>query len=131
MTKSTFRDLIAWQRAFDLCIAVYEFSESFPRHECFALTEQIRKAAVSVPSNIAEGRGRGSWRDYRRFLLHARGSLFEIQTQALIATKLGFVTAADAERLVTDSEHVARLINGLLRYLNRNGPTRYSPHATR
>jgi four helix bundle protein len=131
MSKSTFRDLLAWQRAFELCVAVYEFSECFPSSERFSLTEQIRRAAVSVPSNIAEGRGRGSWRDYRRFLLHARGSLFEVQTQALIAAKLGFTSAADAEKLVTVSEHVARLINGLLRYLNRNAPTRYSPHATR
>jgi four helix bundle protein len=131
MSKSTFRNLIAWQKAMDVCVAIYEITERFPANQRFGLTDQMCRAAVSVPSNIAEGRGHGSWRDYRRFLLHARGSLYELQTQVLIATRLGYVRDKESERIVTDSEHVARMINGLLRYLNRNDPTPYSLRPTR
>ena len=83
MQESTYRQLIAWQKAVDLCVSLYEFADSFPRAERFALTSQLRRAGVSVPSNIAEGRGRGTPREYRRFLLQARGSLYEIETQTM------------------------------------------------
>src|SRR5437899_5417247 len=75
MIESTYRTLVAWQRSVELAIYVYEVTKRFPAYERFCLTQQLRRAAVSVPSNIAEGRARGSRRDYRRFLLQARGSL--------------------------------------------------------
>jgi len=92
----TFRDLIAWQKAMLLCNCVYALSASFPDSERFGLTSQIRRAVVSIPSNIAEGYGRRRKQDYLRFLDIARGSLFEVETQLELAGQLQFV---DLERL--------------------------------
>jgi len=93
----SYRDLIVWQKAMDMVTLVYRVSADFPPSEQFALTNQIRRAAVSVPSNIAEGYGRRSRTDYIRFLRIASGSLYELQTQLQIAQNLNF----------TESEHVA------------------------
>ena len=104
----SFRDLIAWQKAIDLCQRVYEVSQCFPADERFGLVAQIRRAAVSVPSNIAEGYGRGQKLDYVRFLRVARGSLFEVETQLLLAVRLGFANG--------DS---VGLVSGLVREVDR------------
>lgn len=85
---SSFRDLIAWQRAVEMCVAIYAASSSFPPAERFGLTSQIRRAAISVPSNIAEGYGKGSRAEYVQYLYHARGSNSEVETQIVIARKL-------------------------------------------
>lgn len=87
----SFRDLIAWQRAMGLCKAVYDLSTGFPDSERFGLTAQIRRAAVSIPSNIAEGYGRNRKMDYLRFLDMARGSLCEVETQLLLVQELGWL----------------------------------------
>jgi four helix bundle protein len=129
--NSNYRQLIAWQKAIDLCVALYEISESFPRAELYGLTSQLRRAGVSVPSNIAEGRGRGSSRDYRRFLLHARGSLFEIETQTEIAARLRFIARAEADAVLEQVAEVVRVINGLLKYLDRKLAARCSPPPAR
>ena len=126
MQKSTYRQLIAWQEAVDLCVSLYEFTDSFPRAERFALTSQLRRAGVSVPSNIAEGRGRGTPREYRRFLLQARGSLYEIETQTIIAQRLRFIKRDEAEAILELAAEVIRVINGLLRYLSRKLAARCS-----
>lgn len=89
MSKSH-RDLIVWQKALSLVKATYQLTSSFPKQEIFGLTSQIRRAAVSVPSNIAEGYGRRSDGDFARFILISRGSLLELETQLLIAKDLGF-----------------------------------------
>ena len=86
----SFRDLIAWQKSMDLCKAIYALSSLFPDSERFGLTAQIRRAAVSVPSNIAEGYGRNRTHDYMRFLDIARGSLCEVETQLMLAKELGW-----------------------------------------
>ena len=112
-----YRDLVAWQRAGDLVVAVYQASERFPTDERFGLTAQIRRAAVSVPSNIAEGWGRQSKGEYAQFVRYARGSLYEVETQILLAQRLGFVGDAGAEAVLTPSAHVARLLRGLARHL--------------
>jgi four helix bundle protein len=101
----------------DLVGLVYRFAECFPPAEKYGLTSQIRRAAVSVPSNIAEGRGRGSDRDYRSFVLRARGSLYEIETQAVIASRLGYVSKEEADRLVDAVCEACRIVNGLIRDL--------------
>ena len=81
-----YKDLLTWQRAIDLCIEVYRATDDFPDHEIFKLTAaQLRKSAYSVPSNIAEGEGRVTWGERRQFLSQARGSLFELETQLIIA----------------------------------------------
>ncbi|MFY9748005.1 MAG: four helix bundle protein [Acidobacteriaceae bacterium] len=89
MAKS-YRELIVWQRAVELSVALYELTRSFPREEIYGLTSQLRRAGVSAASNIAEGWGRGTRADYRNFLCVARGSALEVQTQLVIAGRLGY-----------------------------------------
>jgi four helix bundle protein len=85
---TSFKDLTVWQRAVQMSVAIYKFTASFPSSEQFGLTNQLRRAAVSVASNIAEGYGKSTKGEYIQFLGHARGSVFEIQTQLVIATEL-------------------------------------------
>jgi four helix bundle protein len=94
--KSSYRDLRIWKERVDLALAVYRASAGFPKHEVYGLASQMRRAAVSVPSNIAEGKGHSSNGDFGRFLLHARGSLLELQTQIVIAQGLQYMTHEDA-----------------------------------
>ena len=110
---------MAWQRAISLAVEVYTISKTFPSDEQSGLTEQIRRSAVSVPSNIAEGRGRGSARDYRRFLHQARGSLYEIDTHIMLAKQLGYCTAADVSRIEIAIADTARPLQGLISSLDR------------
>ncbi|HEV7921561.1 MAG TPA: four helix bundle protein [Thermoanaerobaculia bacterium] len=121
MTEYGFRSLVAWQKAMDFVDAVYEFSESFPASEKYGLTRQIRQAAISIPSNIAEGRGRGTPRDYGAFVLRGRGSLYEVETQALIASRRGFASTKDTDKLLELSAEACRIINGLIT-IGRNEP---------
>ena len=117
MPLQSYRDLIAWQRAIDLAEAAYRKSEDFPKHEIYGLTAQLRRAAVSIPSNIAEGQGRRSTKDFLNFLGIAYGSLCEVETQITIAIRLSYISKADAEELFQLSAEVGRLINGLTRSL--------------
>ena len=119
MNESTYRTLVAWQRAMDLAVAVYNFSKTFSSDERFSLVQQIRRSAVSVPSNIAEGRGRGSDGDYRRFLHQARGSLYEIETHAALSELLGYTGPADVARIMTAIGEAIRPLNGLIAKLDR------------
>jgi four helix bundle protein len=112
-----YRDLIAWQKAMVLVRAVYLLSETYPSSERFGLTQQMRRSAVSVPSNIAEGHGRLSDRYLRNFLGTARGSLFELETQVLLAIDLGFSKPDDARVVLAQATEVARILNGLLKTL--------------
>ncbi|MEZ2347126.1 four helix bundle protein [Terriglobus sp. RCC_193] len=113
----SYRDLIAWQKAMQLAKQVYLVTERFPAEERFGLTVQMRRSAVSVPSNIAEGHGRLSDRALRMFLGNARGSLFELETQTLLATDLTYLKKEDADSVLTLTAEVARILNGLLRTL--------------
>ena len=117
MHTKYFKDLIAWQRAMDLARQVYGKTNGFPSDELFGLRSQLRRAAVSVPSNIAEGHGRLSDKVFRVFLGQARGSLYEVETQLILSADLGFLPSADAQKLVSDCHEVGRLINGLVRSL--------------
>ena len=113
--KQDFRQLIVWQKAMTLVTDIYRATQSFPGDERFGLTSQLRRAAVSVPSNIAEGQGRLTLGEFRQFLGHAKGSLCEVETQLLIAQNLGYLPAP---RLLLDNlSEVARLLNGLLNSL--------------
>ena len=91
MTRQPHEDLVAWQRAIALVIAVYDITKRFPADERFALTDQLRRAVVSIPSNISEGNGRESERSYLHFCLIAHGSLREVETQLHIAHRLGYI----------------------------------------
>lgn len=95
-----YKDLVAWQKAMDLVVAVYGATEKFPSRERFSLTDQIRRAAVSIPSNIAEGQAHFNKREFLHFLRHARGSLAELETQTLLAKRLQYLPDAGAEKLL-------------------------------
>lgn len=115
----TFRDLVAWQKALALCRNVYELTRGFPREERFGLTAQLRRCAVSVPSNIAEGYGRGMTRDYVRFLRTAKGSLCELETQVMIARELRFTQESVVTPLLGSVAEVARILSALIASLER------------
>jgi four helix bundle protein len=114
MTVKSYEDLIAWQKAINLVTLVYRATDGFPRREMFGLTSQMRRCAISVPSNIAEGQGRLSTGEFKQFLGHARGSIFELQTQIRIATTLGYLEKTRAEELREGAAEVGRIIQGLI-----------------
>ncbi len=97
--SDSYRDLVAWQKAMGLVTEVYRVTEQFPNREIYGLTRQVRDAAVSVPSNIAEGKGRQTKRDYLQFLYRARGSLLEAETQLEVGRNLGFLSQAVFETI--------------------------------
>ncbi len=117
---SHYRDLIAWQKAMDLVNAVYDATEAFPKREVYSLTDQIRRAAVSVPSNIAEGQAHYSNREFIHYLRHSRGSLAELETQILIAKRRNFVSDAQAAGLMKQADEVSRILSGLINSLKRS-----------
>jgi four helix bundle protein len=86
--SASFKDLRVWQEAMKFAVEVYRVTNQFPRHELYGLSQQLRRAAVSIPSNIAEGKGHRSDREFGNYLLHSRGSLLEVQTQVMIAKEL-------------------------------------------
>lgn len=111
---ASYRDLLVWQKSIDLVVAVYGASRVFPREEMFGLTSQIRRAAVSIPSNIAEGQGRLTRGEFRQFLGQGRGSLYELETQVEAAARLSFLPRHEADHLLRRSEEISRMLNGLL-----------------
>ena len=115
MEIRTYRDLIAWQKAMDLAERIYHASSTMPDSERFGLTSQMRRAAVSIPSNIAEGHGRQSLNDYVRFLKTARGSLMELQTQVTLAERLGLL--APTQPMIDLLSETDRVLQGLIRSL--------------
>lgn len=115
--SSSFRDLRVWREAMELTTGVYRATSSFPKHELYGLSQQIRRAAVSVPSNIAEGKGRRSDKEFAQFLFHARGSLLELQTQLLIAEELQYFSDEEGRRLLVMAQGVGRALSGLINSL--------------
>jgi len=113
-----FRELIAWQKSMQLARDVYRMTEDFPKSERFGLISQMRRCAVSVPSNIAEGHGRLSDRGFRVFLAQSRGSVFELETQLQLSADLGFCSNDAAIELIASCNEVARIVNGLLKSLS-------------
>jgi len=110
----SFRDLIVWQRAMQLTVSIYRLTQGFPREEMYGLTSQIRRSAVSVPSNIAEGHGRLNTGEYRQFLGIARGSNFELQTQLEIARALEFGNSKLLDEAEGYSHEVGKMIYAIL-----------------
>jgi four helix bundle protein len=107
---SNFRKLIIWQKAMNLVTKTYHSTKKFPKEEIFGLTSQIRRCSISIPSNIAEGHGRESNKEYQRFLNISIGSLFELQTQLEIAKKIEYLTEEDFNTLYEDSREVERML---------------------
>jgi len=109
-----YKNLIAWQKAMQMVEEVYRLTENFPKREIYSLTDQMRRAAVSVPSNIAEGQAHFSRREFSRFLQHARGSLAELETQILISVRLRYAQEPEAKLVLLQIEEVGRILNGLV-----------------
>jgi four helix bundle protein len=112
--STAYSDLRVWQKAMELVFHVYSCTRSFPREELYGLSSQMRRSAVSVPSNIAEGKGRFSRKELVQFLFHARGSLRELETQILIAGRLGYLDSKTTDLLCSESAEIARMLNGLV-----------------
>ena len=115
--KRSYRELIVWRRAIETCLAVYGITRQFPREEIYGLANQMRRSAVSVPSNIAEGYGRLSREQYRHFLGIAQASNFELQTQLLIARELGFGDPGQIGAAESTSEEVGKMLTAMLKKL--------------
>lgn len=112
--SGTYRDLKVWQGAMRLTIDVYQATEKFPRHELYGLSSQLRRAAVSVASNIAEGKGRSSDRELHQFLNLARGSLYEVETQLEIAESLGYLQSIDSRALLDQTESIRKMLCAMI-----------------
>jgi len=119
MKVKNYQELIVWQKAMDLVEEVYKSSKNFPREELYGLTSQLRRAAVSIPSNIAEGQGRTTTPDFLRHLSISYGSLRELETQVLIATRLGYLAKERRDDVINMAGEVGRLLNGLMSSLVR------------
>ncbi len=117
MPVRNYRDLIAWQKAMDLVICIYAATQTFPRDELFGLTSQMRRAAVSIPCNIAEGQSRDSTREFVHFLSIACGSLSELETQLMIADRLHYLSSQQTASQLEACSELARIIHGLKRSL--------------
>ncbi|HKE89118.1 MAG TPA: four helix bundle protein [Gemmatimonadales bacterium] len=115
-----YRDLIVWQRSVDLALAIYDATEVFPRNEIYGLCAQMRRGAVSVPSNIAEGHGRHHLGDYLHHLSIANGSLMELETQIIIATRRRYMSPELEGVLTKHAAEVGRMLAGLTRSLRKS-----------
>ena len=120
MPNSTFHDLRVWQEAMNLTEEIYRATAQFPKHELYGLSSQMRRAAVSVPSNIAEGKGHRSDPEFVRFLFHARGSLLELETQILIARRLQYLPEEKAGELCGHAAAIGRGLNALINRFRAN-----------
>jgi four helix bundle protein len=124
MVQSAFRNSIMWQKAMTLSTSTYSATSQFPKEEIFGLTNQLRRASVSIPSNIAEGSGRMTRGEFIQFLGIARGSTLEVQTQLELATRLGYGNKEELDALQSISIEVLRLLSASIATLQTNNPKR-------
>lgn len=113
----SYNDLIVWQKAIDLVSVIYTYTKDFPKEELYSLTSQIRRSAISIPSNIAEGQARNTRGEFKQFLGIAKGSLAELDTQIIISTRLGYLNSSIEKDLREKIAEVNRLTNGLIKSL--------------
>lgn len=114
---STFRDLLIWQKSMTLITQIYQSTNQFPKEEIFGLTSQIRRSAISIPSNIAEGFGRESKQDFLRYLNISIGSLFEFQTQLEIAKNINYLNENEFNNIFEDSREIERMLVSFIKKL--------------
>lgn len=131
MKTRHFRDLQVWQRSMALARDVFQLTKTFPKPQLFGLADQMRRAAVSIPSNIAEGHGRLTERSFAQFLSQARGSLNELQTQMELARDVGFATPAASGKVLDKSTELAKMLNALLTEVRRSDGTCRKPRRAR
>ncbi len=122
--KQSFRDLQVWHKGIELTEMIYFLTAEYPKHEMFGLTSQMRRAAVSIPSNIAEGSARTSRKDFRNFIAIAKGSACELQTQLFISRRLNYISEQDLQRCEALTDRVARMLSGLSKALKQPLPPR-------
>lgn len=115
-----FRDLIVWQKSMALVIEIYRLVNYLPKTETYALSDQIRRCAVSIPSNIAEGYGRNAHRDYARFLSIARGSKYELETQLELCVRLGFIPEEQMKNAYGLCDEIGKMLNAMIMRLMPN-----------
>jgi four helix bundle protein len=120
MTIRGYQDLVVWQRSVDLALVIYRATESFPKREIYGLSAQLRRAAVSIPSNIAEGHGREHLGEYLHHLSIANGSLMELETQVIIAARRGLLTPETQSPILASCGEIGRMLAGLIRSLKRH-----------
>jgi len=120
MPVQSYRQLIVWQKVMDFVAEVYRVTRTFPKEEMYGVTSQLRRAAVSIPSNIAEGQGRQTTGEFRQFLGHARGSLLETETQILLSERLEYLDHKTTEMLLGQAAEVGRILNGLMNSLEKS-----------
>ncbi|MDP2994470.1 MAG: four helix bundle protein [Anaerolineales bacterium] len=118
-----FKDLVVWQRSVALAVKIYQITKNFPREEIYGLTSQIRRAAVSIPSNIAEGHGKGSRPSFASHIDIALGSAAELETQLEISIKIGYLSQSESDSLLIELTEIVRMLYGLL---NKVQPDRHA-----
>lgn len=111
----THKDLDVWRKAIDLVTSIYKITSSFPKEEIYGLTSQIRRASVSIPSNIAEGAARNHDNEFRQFLYIALGSAAELETQLIISNILGYVSDENSQELINELNSISRMLQGLIK----------------
>ena len=116
----SYRELIVWQKSMGLVKEIYALVKLFPKEETYALSDQMRRAVVSIPSNIAEGHSRNSCKEYVQFLYIARGSKAELETQLLVAASLGYISNNQAESVLNTCAEIGKMLNSLLKKLTSN-----------
>ena len=115
----THKDLEVWKRSIDFVTLIYKKTQSFPKEELYGISNQMRRSAVSIPSNITEGASRQSEKEFIRFLYIARGSAIELETHLIIIKNLGYIKETEYNELTTDITIIAKMLNGLINYYNR------------
>lgn len=132
VTLKSYRDLIVWNKAINLVVIAYKATAGFPKSETYGLISQVRRAATSIPANIAEGYGRGSRKEYLQFLSIAQGSLKELETHLIVSERLSYLTAAQTKRLLSDTDELGRMLGSLIRKLKgaSSASTPYPQHPT-
>lgn len=118
MSKRSFKDLVVWQRAVDLVPKVYQLLRLFPKEETYSLCDQIRRAAVSIPANIAEGQARHHPKEFLQHLRIAKGSLAELETLLVVAHRLNYINAAQLAEVEHEMEYVAKPLHGLIQSIH-------------
>lgn len=113
-----YKKLKVWQKAYELGSQVYKLTKSFPKEEIYGLTSQLRRAAVSIPSNIAEGSRRSTEKDFKSFLHNAYGSIAELEVQIMYAKELEYLTSNDAEKVIENLSEISRMLNALIQKLS-------------
>ena len=115
---SNYKDLLVWQKSIQLVTDIYKLTKTFPSEEVYGLISQMQRAAVSIPSNIAEGNERNSKKEFAHFLCIARGSLSELETQVIIAEKLEYINKNQSTQILNNCHELGKMINGLLIKIN-------------